>query len=277
MMCDLVIGIDPDYSKIPDYYKRKGDVDLIGWGSDILSVCKSSVVGVKFQMAYFEQFGIHGYKSVQELIALAKAFGLNVIMDAKRGDIGSTSSAYAKAYLAPENHGRKNEFESDFLTVNPLMGEDCLKPFIDTALDHKKGVFILLETSNPGASMILKETLPNGTTISNKIADFIQGVHNELGLNEDEFGPLGCVIGATNQDVSHWRERLPNSCFLMPGIGAQGGSWSVAKSCLNSKGKGVMVPISRGITSVNPKLDSHAEICEALKQNLQQVLNDSAG
>jgi orotidine-5'-phosphate decarboxylase len=267
-MCELVIGIDPSL------YKQRGSVDLVAWGTDVLTTCANQVVGVKFQAAYFENYGMVGLQAMVDLIQQAKSLNLKVVMDAKRGDIGSTSMAYASAYLSPENSIGPNPFYSDFLTVNPLMGEDCLMPFIDVAVKNKKGLFVLLETSNPGATMILKERVAStDATISHKIAGFIQSVHNEMNLKDGEFGPIGVVIGATNKNVEHWRNILPHSIFLMPGIGAQGGDWAVATSCLNANGNGVWVPISRGITSVPLDVPNEEVFKQAVQSNLNTIVS----
>ena len=273
-MCELVIGIDPDIKNIPSLYKQRGSVDLVAWGTDILTTCANKVVGVKFQAAYFENYGMVGLQAMVDLIQQAKSLNLKVVMDAKRGDIGSTSMAYASAYLSPQNSIGINPFYSDFLTVNPLMGEDCLMPFIDVAVKNKKGLFVLLETSNPGATMILKERVAStDVTISHKIAGFIQSVHDEMNLKDGEFGPIGVVIGATNKNVEHWRNLLPHSIFLMPGIGAQGGDWAVATSCLNANGNGVWVPISRGITSVPLDVPNEEIFKQAIQSNLNTIIS----
>ena len=181
-------------------------------------------------MAYFEAYGILGYQALIELIQLCRRTNLKVIMDAKRGDIGATSAAYATAYLNQQNYIGDNPFFSDYLTVNPLMGEDCMMPFVDAAIQNNCGLFILLETSNPGASMILKAKDSNGQQLNVRIAEFIQKIHDKMELKDNELGPIGCVVGATNSDVAHWRKKLPNSLFLMPGIGAQGGDIETVKS-----------------------------------------------
>ena len=221
----LVLGIDPSRHTIPTHYIKNGEIDVVSWGKDVMDVSFGYVVGVKFQIAYFESLGIYGLTSLIKLIEHSKALGFKTIMDAKRGDIGSTSMAYAQAYLSDVNAAGTSEFSCDFLTINPLMGEDGINPFVDMAIKNKKGVFILLETSNPGAKMILKQQIGNQRTISEKIAEYICLKHKEIGVKPNEIGPIGCVVGATNKNVSHWREKLPNSLFLMPGIGVQGGQW----------------------------------------------------
>ena len=113
-MCELVIGIDPDISKIPDCYKTEQNIKLFEWGVDILTLCQNKVKAVKFQSAYFENFGLFGMQTLASLIREAKNANIKVIMDAKRGDIGSTSAAYAQAYLSQRNYAGNNEFESTF-------------------------------------------------------------------------------------------------------------------------------------------------------------------
>ncbi len=243
----LVLGLDPAKKYIPDCYINDNKVDLISWGMDIIKVCEPYCVGVKLQSAYFENYGLYGLECLSKLITHIKEIGLYVIMDAKRGDIGSTSSAYASAYLATKNEGENSDFESDYLTVNPLMGEDCLDPFIEAAVNYNKGLFVLLETSNSGAEMLLKQRLFNNKKVNEKIADYIN-LKNDQFKGGSDFGPVGCVIGATNPNGKFWREKLPNTIFLMPGMGAQGGDWSNIKACMTKDGNGVWIPISRGIT-----------------------------
>jgi orotidine-5'-phosphate decarboxylase len=265
----LVLGIDPSLDTVPEPYRGSHNIDIVSWGKDVMDVCKGQIIGVKFQMAYFENLGIVGLSALVNLIKHARMLGLKTIMDAKRGDIGSTSEAYAQAYLSDVNAAGSSEFSCDFLTVNPLMGEDSLAPFVDMAIRYKKGLFLLLETSNPGANMILKDTLKKDITVSQKIATYIMGIHQRLHLHPTEFGPIGCVIGATNSKISHWRTILPNSLFLMPGIGAQGGNWAVVASCLTPEKKGVFVPISRGITLIKGPVKSKKEYLKSVENNIE--------
>jgi orotidine-5'-phosphate decarboxylase len=267
----LILGIDPSPTEIPSLYKTNEAVDILDWGTDIMSQSVDYIGGVKFQSAYFESYGLRGLQALAALIAVAKEHGLQVIMDAKRGDIGATSLAYALAYLGDKNNAGTAEFSCDYLTVNPLMGDDCLQPFVNVAAQHNKGIFVLLETSNPGADMILKQPLANGNTVSSAIADYIQTQHHKLNIAAGAFGPIGVVVGATNPNVAQWRALLPHSIFLMPGIGAQGGAWDAVKDGLNANGKGVMVPISRGITSVTQPVQSKAEYLDHVQKNAKKM------
>lgn len=260
----IVVGLDPIEKDIQSIFL--GENALIDWGKCVLDACCEYVSGVKFQQAYFEWFGLKGFQALSALIAYAKSHELVIIMDGKRGDIGSTSTAYASAYLMPINASGKNEFESDFMTVNPLMGEDCIDPFVAIANAHGKGIFLLLETSNNGASMLLKQPLIDGETVSKKIAQYVQKKYVEIGVGNNEFGPIGCVIGATNQSIREWRNQLPNSRFLMPGIGAQGGTWQSVKDGLTISQTGVWVPISRGITANRHELTTVSAYFDYIKK-----------
>ena len=150
------------------------------------------------------------------------------------------------------------------------MGEDCLLPFIETAVENNCGLFILLETSNSGAQMILKSKLETGDQLNEKIADFIQRIHVNMNLNDNEIGPLGCVIGATNSNIGHWRKKLPNSLFLMPGIGAQGGNMDSVKTVMLPNGNGVWIPISRGITHAPESSISRLEYKTLVESNAKK-------
>ena len=269
----LILGVDPSLSGIPNCYKND-TVAIKDWGLDIITACHPYIQGIKLQSAYFESYGLYGLTALSQLIKSAKEVSLDIIMDAKRGDIGSTSNAYATAYLANVNNGGNTDFESDYLTVNPLMGEDCIQPFVDMAVKYNKGLFVLLETSNPGASMILKNQLSNQMSVSENIATYIQREHQRLMISEGDFGPIGCVIGATNDNVSHWRDKLPNSVFLMPGIGAQGGNWDTVKSCLNENGEGVLVPISRGITQASNASISRTDYIQYVAEKANSYSDD---
>ena len=266
MTIELILGLDPSVDTIPIQYRTSSGWNLFDWGRDIMETCQHKIAGVKFQSAYFEMHGLKGLSAMSDLINDANRLKLKTIMDAKRGDIGSTSQAYAHAYLGGGT-ATHSDFLCDYLTINPLMGEDCLQPFIDVAITQNKGVFVLLETSNPGASMILKEQLTTQQTVSEKIAQYIECKHQEMGVCNYSVGPIGCVIGATNTNANKWRKKLPNSIFLMPGIGAQGGDWEVIKACKSHAG--VWVPISRGITQV--RNSDNAQYLYQVESNLNEI------
>ncbi len=266
-MIRWVLGLDPAYERIPTLFKQSHTIDLVGWGTTVIEAVCDTVCAVKLQSAYFEAYGRHGMDAMATLITVSRKNKLKVIMDAKRGDIGETANAYAAAYLA-DTGPYSRDFVSDYLTVNPLMGDDCLDAFVSAAITHQKGLFVLLETSNPGSKMILTQQTHDGNCVADKIADYIQSVHDSLNLN-GELGPIGVVVGATHTNGHLWRQKLPNSVFLMPGIGPQGGSMASVNACLRPDGHGVWAPLSRGLTNAALDVPTSDAFIAIVRANLQ--------
>lgn len=245
---DLVVGIDPSLPDIPHAFVRHGGVNWIGSYVDfILDTVEGQVGFVKFQSAYFEAQGLVGLNALSVAMHRAKAAGMGVILDAKRGDIGATATAYAQAYLAPPSAGGSGDFEADCLTVNPLMGPDTLSPFVECADDFGKGLFILCRTSNPGAAW-LQDKMAGNRLVSDRVADLIAtlatGKHHPL-------SPFGAVIGATvPQEGRRLRQLLPRSIILAPGLGAQGGDIAAIHALRGSHMGDLLVPVSRGLTRI---------------------------
>lgn len=244
---ELVAGIDPSLSEIPSFFETDGG-DWIGQFVDfVLDTIEGKVGFVKFQSAYFEACGLAGLGALSLAMKRAKAAGIGVILDAKRGDIGATASAYARAYLTPASEGGSGDFEADCLTVNPLMGPDTLEPYVECAKRYGKGLFVLCRTSNPGAGW-LQDRIAGNRSIADHVAELISatGQRDETGLN-----PIGAVIGAT---VPHEGRRLrmlmPHTVMLAPGLGAQGGDENSIGALRGQQLGDLLVPVSRGLTSV---------------------------
>ena len=182
----------------------------------------------------------------------AREAGIGVILDAKRGDIGATASAYARAYLTPVGEGGNGDFEADCLTINPLMGPDTLEPFVECAKRYGKGLFVLCRTSNPGASW-LQDKVAGNRLISDRVADLIA----DFGRQVDDSGgltPIGAVVGATvPQEGRRLRMLLPRSIILAPGLGAQGGDAASIHSLRGTRPGDLLVPVSRGLTRVDDR------------------------
>lgn len=173
---------------------------------------------IKPQIAFFEQLGWRGLRILEEIVSSARRLGLLVILDAKRGDIGSTSEAYANTYLVPGS-----SLESDALTVQPYLGLDALEPFISKAEEHGRGLFVLVRTSNQGARDFQDENV-SGEPLYQRVARAFVSVAERLNHSGD-WSNLGVVVGATYPDQAlRLREILPRSLFLVPGYGAQGAS-----------------------------------------------------
>ncbi|SDR56371.1 orotidine-5'-phosphate decarboxylase [Rhizobiales bacterium GAS191] len=250
---ELVAGIDPHLPDVPAYFERDRDHDWIGRYVDfILATIEGQVGFVKFQSAYFEACGLRGLAALASGIKRAKAAGMGVILDAKRGDIGATAAAYARAYLTPASAGGNDDFEVDCLTVNPLMGPDTLEPFLACVRSFGKGLFVLCRTSNPGAGW-LQDRLAGNRLVSDRLADLIGGMaeqHREL----SRLSPVGAVVGATvPHEGRRLRQLLPHSIILAPGLGAQGGDPATIHSLRGQSPGDLLVPVSRGLTRVDDR------------------------
>ena len=242
----LVVGIDPRANQLP--------VDLLDdntgmaerfakFGMAVVDAVADLVPAVKPQAAFFEQLGPAGCVALASIVDYAVDKGLIVIMDAKRGDIGSTAQAYAAAYLGPKP---ESAWGCDCLTVNPYMGDDTLTPFVDAANRSGSGLFVLAKTSNPGSDWIQAKA-ENDQQIYHLVADEIQRLSaNNLG--ESGYGNIGAVVGATYpEQLSELRERMPNTLFLIPGFGAQGGTASDVAGGLDEDGLGGLINSSRAV------------------------------
>ncbi len=218
---DLVVGIDPSLPEIPEFFGSESSwiADFVNFTLDVV---EGQVGFVKFQSAYFEAGGLQGLSALSSGMKRARRAGIAVILDAKRGDIGATSAAYARAYLTPMSAGGSGDFEADCLTVNPLMGPDTLEPFVGCAGRFGKGLFVLCRTSNPGASW-LQDRMAGNRLISDRVADLIGG-YGKANPSSSTLSAVGAVIGATvPNEGRRLRQLLPRTIILAPGLGAQGG------------------------------------------------------
>lgn len=220
----LAVGIDPLLQDVPLAFEREGSGGdwLAAYLDFVLDIVIGQVGVVKFQSAYFEACGLTGLRAMSAAMKRARNAGIGVILDAKRGDIGSTAAAYARAYLTPKDDGGSGDFEADCLTVNPLMGPDTLEPFLECVRRYGKGLFVLCRTSNPGAGW-LQDRMTGNRFVSDRLADLITTIGKSCpqGLH---LSPVGAVIGATApEEGKRLRTLLPNSIILAPGIGPQGG------------------------------------------------------
>ncbi len=244
----LVAGIDPHLPDVPTAFGQ--DAGWIGRYVDaVLAAIEGHVGFVKFQSAYFEAWGLAGMAALAAGIRKAKAAGMGVILDAKRGDIGPTAAAYARAYLTPPAAGGNADFEVDCITVNPLMGPDTLEPFAACARQFGKGMFVLCRTSNPGAAWLQDQAI--GTRrVSDRVADLIATLAESC-RGATALSPIGAVIGATApEDGRRLRRILPASIILAPGLGPQGGDPATLHALRGDTPADLLVPVSRGLTRV---------------------------
>lgn len=274
----IVVGIDPNFDLLPEYmrprYLEKYEINGKLWDfvKPVLDATHDLVCGVKFQSAYFEQFGSWGVRILAKSVQYAKSLGLIVIMDAKRGDIGSTSDAYAKAYLNSKSTFKNFDFtsylDSDAVTVNPFLGLDTMVNFVEASKEGK-GVFVLVKTSNPGSGFI-QNAMIGDKNVSDKLAEFVAD-QGELSIGQSGYSNLGAVVGATKVEESlHLRGIMKKSILLAPGIGAQGASVDDIKKLMDKDGLGVIVPISRAITY--PKLQPGQDWITEVRKNCEMYV-----
>lgn len=229
----LCVGLDPLRKAIPPLFARseRGDADPSAREADAVEALMAAVIDriagrvaiVKPQIAFFEQLGWRGIRALERLCARARAAGLLVLLDAKRGDIGSTAEGYASAYL-----GAQAAIPADALTVNPYLGFDTLEPFAAAARANGRGLFVLVKTSNPGSGDLQDREL-DGVPLFVTVARGLGGLAQDMVGARTGWSSLGVVCGATwPEQAFRVREALPRSLFLVPGYGAQGGSAAAA-------------------------------------------------
>lgn len=254
----IVVGLDPTLKLMPEYIKEKNfkeyGANLLGaskaiveYNKGIVDAIADLVPCVKPQIAMYETFGIDGLMAFKETVDYCKSKGLLVLGDIKRGDIGSTSEAYAIGHLSGvEIKGVKYEgFGEDFATVNPYLGIDGIKPFMNVCEKEKKGIFVLVKTSNPSSGEF-QDRLIDGKPLYEHVAEKVA----EWGstVMGDDYSYVGSVVGATYPEMgAALRKVMPKSYILVPGYGAQGGTADGLKPFFNEDGLGAIVNSSRGI------------------------------
>ena len=227
-----VMGLDPRYELLPECIKGKCKENvesvldgILEYNKKLIDSVSDIIPAVKPQLAFYEMFGPKGMECFKETCKYAKEKGMIVIADCKRGDIGSTCSGYSNAYLGKTNIGSNEEsfYDIDFITVNPYLGSDGIKPFIEDCIKYNKGLFILVKTSNPSSGELQDLKLENGKTIYEEVGSLVSRWGKEY-IGKYGFSSVGAVVGATYPtQMETLREMMPNTFFLIPGYGAQGG------------------------------------------------------
>ena len=256
MQNPTVIGLDPRYEMIPEFIKNKYEKNLEGVAEAILEFNKKIIdavydiiPAVKPQMAFYEMYGLEGMKVFEKTCKYAKEKGMIVIADIKRGDIGTTAKAYSNAFLGKTLIGDKEEsiYDVDFVTLNPYMGIDAIKPFIDDCKKYNKGVFILVKTSNPSSGDIQDLQLESGEKVYTKVVKLVEEWGKDL-VGEYGYSSISAVVGATYpKQLEELRKEAPHTFFLIPGYGAQGGKAEDILLGFDKNGIGGIVNSSRGL------------------------------
>ena len=245
----VCVGLDPRWGSLPDPI-RSGvdDHDLRAvagatecYCRDVIDAVAEFAPVVKPQAAFFEQLGPFGMVALGSVIQYAPKAGLLVLLDGKRGDIGTTAEAYADAYL-----GDSSTWQCDALTVNPYLGDDTLKPFADTCHVRGAGIFVLVKTSNPGSGF-LQDKVVEGRAVYEHMAALVQQLAQQS-IGHCGYGSIGAVVGATYpEQLAKLRSQMPSAWILIPGYGAQGGTASDVAHGFDNHGLGAIVNSSRGI------------------------------
>ena len=254
----VVVGLDPMLGYVPEHLTKKafeefgetleGAAEAIWqYNKGIVDAVYDLIPAVKPQIAMYEQFGIPGMTAFKKTVDYCKEKGLVVIGDIKRGDIGSTSTAYAVGHQGKVTVGSKQYygFDEDFVTVNPYLGSDGVNPFIDVCKEEKKGIFVLVKTSNPSSGEF-QDRLIDGRPLYELVGEKVAEWGSQC--MGDDYSYVGCVVGATYPEMGKiLRKIMPKTYILVPGYGAQGGKASDLAPYFNKDGLGAIVNSSRGI------------------------------
>ena len=254
----IVVGLDPMLNYIPEHIQKKafaefgetleGAAEAIWqYNKGIVDATYDLIPAVKPQIAMYEQFGIPGLIAYKKTVDYCKSKDLVVIGDIKRGDIGSTSAAYAVGHLGQGQGGSRKYagFDEDFATVNPYLGSDGVKPFMDICKEEKKGIFVLVKTSNPSSGEF-QDRVIDGRPLYELVGEKVAQWGDEL--MGDEYSYVGAVVGATYPEMGKvLRKIMPKTFILVPGYGAQGGKGADLVHFFNEDGLGAIVNSSRGI------------------------------
>lgn len=289
----IVVGLDPMLAYVPEHIKTEayreygetleGAADAIWqFNKGIVDATYDIIPAVKPQIAMYEQFGIPGLIAFKKTVDYCKEKGLVVIGDIKRGDIGSTSTAYAVGHLGKVQVGYNTYagFDEDFVTVNPYLGTDGVKPFVDVCKEENKGIFVLVKTSNPSSGEF-QDKIVDGKPLYELVGRMVDTWGSEV-IGKSGYSAVGAVVGATYPEMGRvLRDIMPKSYILVPGYGAQGGKAKDLVHYFNEDGLGAIVNSSRGIIAAY-KQDKYASFgseayADASRQAVVDMIEDING
>ena len=265
----LLVGIDPFEDRLPDELRKlPAEEALTRFGHMVVDAVAEVAIAVKVQVAFFERKGWTGWRALQSVLEYSHQRDLPVVLDAKRGDIGSTATAYAEGLLG-EQSGTPGPHVAA-LTVNPYLGCDSLEPFLEHAVQHGKGLFVLARTSNAGGLDFQEQLVGSGTpeplymTVARKVSAL-----NEGHIDDSGYGPVGLVAGATfPEQLTTLRTVAPHSWLLVPGIGAQGGQISDLAPAFDGMGRGAFPTASRSV--IFPEVRAGESWVEAVARSARE-------
>lgn len=289
----IVVGLDPMLNYIPEQVQKKafeekgetlaGAAEAIWqFNKAIVDATYDLIPAVKPQIAMYEQFGVEGVIAFKKTVDYCKEKGLVVIGDVKRGDIGSTSEAYAVGHLGKVQVGSQTYagFDEDFATVNPYLGSDGVKPFIKVCKENNRGIFVLVKTSNPSSGE-LQDKLVDGKPLYELVGKMVDEWGSDC-IGESGYSEVGAVVGATYPEQGRiLRAIMPKTYILVPGYGAQGGKGKDLVHFFNEDGLGAIVNSSRGIIAAY-KQEAYAKFgaehfADASRQAVLDMIADIQG
>ena len=279
------VGLDTLFDYLPDDMKAGANTfedvaeRVLEFNKNLIDNVCDIVPSVKVQIAYYDMYGVAGMKAYYETLKYAAKKGLVVIADAKRNDIGSTASCYAKAFLGQTqvNENSIAAFPSDYVTVNGYLGSDGILPFVEQCEKNDKGIFVLVKTSNPSGAEIQNMILDNGVPMYEYVGGLVEK-WGESTIGKYGYSAVGAVVGATHPtEAARHLEVLPHTFLLIPGYGAQGGNAEMLKSCFGANGLGGVVNNSRGILCAYKKnggtyTEAARNACIAMQKDLSSVI-----
>lgn len=284
-----VVGLDPVLGKLPSFIKdsaaeqfgktpKAAGEALFEFNRRIIDAVCDIVPAVKPQSAFYELYGAEGIIALEKTCAYAAMKGLYVILDAKRGDIGSTAAAYSSAFIGKTDlFGEHVSLSAaDALTVNPYFGTDGLAPFMEDCKSYDKMIFILVKTSNPSSAELQDLVTADGRLIYEVMADRVTA-WGEATVGESGYSNVGAVVGATHPEhLLKLRQAHPTTFFLVPGYGAQGGAANDIKGAFDKNGRGAIVNSSRGIIFAHAGKDESESFADYARQAAIKMRDDIA-
>jgi orotidine-5'-phosphate decarboxylase len=278
----VVVGIDPRPEELPPGFLERfpetceGVADALRqFGDEVIDVIAPLIPAVKFQSAFYEAYGPGGVAALHASSEAARAKGLIVIVDGKRNDIGSTAEAYARAYLGKVPVGGRYEpsWSADAVTVNPYLGSDGVLPFIRVAARERKGVFVLVRTSNASAGEF-QDLVADGRPLYRHVADRLRQWAAPYAA-ESGYSLVGAVVGATYPgQLAELRTELPGVPLLVPGYGSQGGTSRDVAPAFDEEGLGALINNSRGITGAHDRPAYRTRFADRWQSAVEQAVRD---
>lgn len=286
--CPICVGLDTTLERIPPAMRRGREASfqdaadaLLAYNRLILDAVADLVPSVKIQCACYEMYGVPGAAAFAQTVKLAREKDLIVIADAKRSDIGASAACYADAFIGRTPLAGREEpvFDADFVTVNPYLGSDGIRPFLDACRAYDRGIFLLVKTSNPSSCELQDLRLEDGRLVYEQMMQYVSEFGQDL-IGESGFSDVGAVVGATHpEQAAALRAAYPSVFLLLPGVGAQGAHVSDVASCFDSQGCGAIINISRAILQAwktHPELEPGAAARQAVSDFRQEILETFA-